>query len=62
MVSNQHGLDGLTAEGIIGLAPVNSTNNSPFEPYPELFIEIAYQQGAIDEKVFSLLIGAEQRR
>ena len=41
MVANQHGLDGLAADGIIGLAPRNATNGAE-EAKPELFIEIAY--------------------
>ena len=46
-------MEALEADGIIGLAPAAST----FEPDAELFIEVAYEQGVIDEKIFSLLVG-----
>jgi hypothetical protein len=42
----------LQAEGILGLAPSNQN-----DPDMDLFIEQAYAQGQIDEKVFSMSIG-----
>ena len=61
MVAHQHGLGGLLAEGIIGLAPVNYTDPRDTAK-PELFIDVAFNQGAIDERVFSLLIGADKKK
>ena len=51
-VHNQLNLAGLEAEGIIGLSPTNF-----YEIRSELFIDEAYKQGQINQKVFSLSIG-----
>ena len=62
MVARQTGLDGLTADGIIGLAPTNDVSwVRSWDAQPELFIDKAYEQGVIDERVFSLLIGAGEK-
>ena len=43
------GLQGLISDGLIGLSPVKIGDNRP-----DLFIELAYEQKVLDEKVFSL--------
>ena len=53
LVDRQSGLGALEADGIIGLAPQSSRR----EPDAELFIEKAYEQGVIDEKIFSFVVG-----
>ena len=58
MVVDQQGLDGLLADGIIGLGPV--ADEEEFAN-PELFIDVAFDQGKIDEKIYSLLIGADDK-
>ena len=50
----QQGLDGLQADGIIGLAPTVHTNAQDYTS--ELFINRLYEDGAIEEPVFSLMI------
>ena len=49
LVDHNVGLQALEADGIIGLAP------SARERFAELFIEKAYEQGVIDEPIFSFL-------
>jgi len=53
LVNDQNGLSGLIADGIIGLSPTTFGSSKS-----DLFIDRAFEQGAIDEKVFSLLIGS----
>lgn len=53
----QNGLDGLQADGIIGLAPSPHTNSKNYTS--ELFIEKLYQEGTIDSPVFSLMIDSD---
>ena len=43
----------MEADGIIGLGPKIEDNSSN----AELFVEVAYNQGSIDEKIFSFLVG-----
>lgn len=43
------GLQALVSDGLMGLSPVTIGDHRP-----DLFIPLAYEQGAIDEKVFSL--------
>ena len=43
------GLQGIVSDGLMGLSPVKIGDDRP-----DLFIELAYDQGSIDEKVFSL--------
>ena len=59
MVVDQEGLSGLAADGIIGLGPVVGEDEGWANP--ELFIDVAFEQNKIDEKIFSLLIGAGQK-
>ena len=51
-VTKQSGLGSLMCDGILGLSPTNQN-----DPDMDLFIEQAYAQGSIPEKVFSLSIG-----
>ena len=53
----QHGLDGLQADGIIGLAPSDHTNQLGYKS--ELLIDKLYQEGVISEPVFSLMIDSD---
>lgn len=55
-ITDQVGLDTLQSEGILGLAPTNMN-----DPEMDLFIEKAYEQGQIAEKVFSLSIGTDDQ-
>ena len=50
--TSTEGMTGLSADGILVLAPTTDDNS-------ELLVNELYIQGAIDERVFSLLIGAE---
>jgi len=43
------GLHGLVSDGLMGLSPVKIGDERP-----DLFIDLAYKQGVLDEKVFSL--------
>ena len=43
------GLQGLVSDGLMGLSPVKIGDERP-----DLFIELAYEQGMLDQKVFSL--------
>ena len=53
----QHGLDGLQADGIIGLAPSAHTNQLNYTS--ELLIDKLYEEGTIDAPVFSLMIDSD---
>lgn len=55
-VTSQSGLGALMADGILGLSPTNQN-----DPDMDLFIEKAYAQGAIPEKVFSMSIGPGEK-
>ena len=50
----QHGLDGLQADGILGLGPMAHTNEQNFTS--TLFLEKLHQEGQIAAPMFSLLI------
>lgn len=52
LTNAQYGLEGLLVDGIIGLSPVKFMSNDS-----ELFIERAYETGAISNKQFSFSIG-----
>ena len=55
----QKGLDGLQADGIIGLAPTPHTNAQNFTSV--LFIEKLYEGGMIDAPIFSLMIDSDDQ-
>lgn len=44
-----YGLRALESDGLIGLSPVKIGDERP-----DLFIDLAYKQGVLDEKVFSV--------
>lgn len=48
------GLSTLHADGLVGLSPTKIGDNRP-----DLFIEKAYDQGTIDEKIFSIKFGGD---
>ena len=50
----QHGLDGLQADGIVGLAPTAHTNQQNYTSI--LFVEKLYSEGKINKPLFSLMI------
>ena len=54
ITSQDAGLRGLTSDGLLGLSPVLIDDRGQ-----DLFIDAAYKQGAIDEKVFSLSFAGE---
>ena len=53
----QQGLDGLQADGLVGLAPSPHKNMQGFTS--ELFIEKLKKAGAVDDAVFSLMINSD---
>ena len=53
----QSGLDGLQADGLVGLAPTSHKNQQGFSS--ELFIEKLQNSGAVDDAVFSLMINSD---
>ena len=53
----QQGLEGLQADGIIGLAPTAHTNQSNFTSV--LLVERLFEEGAIAAPVFSLMIDSD---
>ena len=53
----QQGLDGLQADGLVGLAPSPHKNQQGFSS--ELFIEKLKKSGAVDDAVFSLMINSD---
>jgi len=53
----QHGLDGLQADGILGLAPSAHTNQQNFTS--TLFLDKLYAEGVIPAPVFSLMIDSD---
>ena len=53
----QHGLDGLQADGIIGLAPSPHTCSQNYTSV--LFIEKLYEEKVIDAPIFALMIDSD---